>query len=202
MSRLHLDRRAERTRLGLDPDRPTGLLSFGGEGSPQIVKIVTALNRAGSNIQLIAVCGRNEELANRLRALDRKIPIHIVGFTPEIPYYMELSDFFIGKPGPGSISEALAKRLPVIVQRNVWTMAHERYNADWVEREGVGLVVRNFSTGIRGAVETLLAPANLSRFRERAAGVQNSQSPCGKRFQNCWQVSSLRAALASAKNAH
>ena len=32
--------------------------------------------------------------------------MHVVGFTSEIPYYMVLSDFFIGKPGPGSISEA------------------------------------------------------------------------------------------------
>jgi hypothetical protein len=40
----------------------------------------------------------------------------------------------------------LAKRLPVIVQRNAWTMAHERYNTDWVEEMGVGVVVRNFAT--------------------------------------------------------
>jgi hypothetical protein len=87
---------------------------------------------------------------------------------------MELADFFIGKPGPGCISEALAKRLPVIVQRNAWTMAHERYNADWVEQMGVGVVVRNFTTELAGAVQTMLAAGNYQRFRARAAAMNNS----------------------------
>ncbi len=171
---LEIDRRAERRRLGLDPDRPTGIILFGGEGSPAMVKIASALNRPDSPVQLIAMCGKNELVANQLRALERRIPIHVEGFTRDIPYFMELADFFIGKPGPGSISEALAKRLPVIVQRNVWTMVQERYNADWVEEQGVGLVVRSFSNEIFGAVETLLAPDNFNRFRERAAGMRNS----------------------------
>jgi UDP-N-acetylglucosamine:LPS N-acetylglucosamine transferase len=147
---------------------------FGGEGSPEMVKIAAAMNRADSPVQLIALCGRNEAVARRLRAMEPKIPMHVEGFTREIPFYMELADFFIGKPGPGSISEALAKRLPVIVQRNVWTMAHERYNADWIEEQGVGLVVRSFSSEIFGAVETLLAPENFKPFRERAAAMRNS----------------------------
>jgi UDP-N-acetylglucosamine:LPS N-acetylglucosamine transferase len=171
---LNLNRAAERGKLGLEPNRPTGLLLFGGEGSPEMVKIAAALNRADSRVQLIAICGRNETIAGQLRAMERRIPMHVEGFTREIPFYMELADFFIGKPGPGSISEALAKRLPVIVQRNVWTMAHERYNADWVEEQGVGLVVRSFPNDIFGAVENLLAPQNFERFRERAAGMRNS----------------------------
>ena len=109
-----------------------------------------------------------------MRAVDRVIPMHAAGFTREIPFYMELADFFIGKPGPGSISEALAKRLPVIVQRNIWTVAQERYNADWIQEQGVGLVVRNFATEIFPAVQRLLAPESFTRFRERAAGVRNS----------------------------
>ena len=97
----------------------------------------------------------------------------IEGFTRDIPFYMELSDFFIGKPGPGSISEALAKRLPVIVQRNVWTLAHERYNADWVEEQGTGIVVGSFTREIVDAVNTLLVPGNLAKFRDRAANTRN-----------------------------
>jgi len=87
---------------------------------------------------------------------------------------MELADFLIGKPGPGSISEALAKRLPVIVQRNAWTMAHERYNAAWVEKQGVGLVVRSFPADLLDAVRTLLAHGNYDRYRRRATEMSNS----------------------------
>lgn len=106
--------------------------------------------------------------------MPQRIPMFVQGFTRDVPLYMEISDFFIGKPGPGSISEALAKRRPVIVQRNAWTMAHERYNAAWVEEMGVGLVVRNFATEVAGAVRTMLAPENYERFRGRAAEMRNS----------------------------
>ena len=53
-------------------------------------------------------------------------------------------------------------------------MAHERYNADWVEEMGVGVVVRNFSTELAGAVRAVLAPENYVRLRARAVEIRNS----------------------------
>ena len=137
-----------------------------------MVKIAEQLNRPDSGIQLILLCGKHEKAASEIRAMTRRIPMFVEGFTRDIPFYMELADFFIGKPGPGSISEALAKRLPVIVQRNAWTLAHERYNADWVEEQQVGLVVRSFSE-IFDAVKKLLAPECYQRFRQRAIEMRN-----------------------------
>jgi len=172
-SPLCLDRRAGRAKLGLDPDRPTALVLFGGEGSCEMLKIARALNDPAAGVQLILLCGRNAAVERELREMERRIPMYVAGFTRDVPAYMELSDFFIGKPGPGSISEALSKCLPVIVQRNAWTLAHERYNADWIEEQGVGITVASFATEIRGAVARLLAPENYRRFRERAAAVRN-----------------------------
>jgi 1,2-diacylglycerol 3-beta-galactosyltransferase len=168
-----VDRVRERVRRGLRPELPTGLVLFGGEGSTEMVRIARALNRSDLGLQLILVCGKNEEVAGQLRALQQQIPMRVEGFTREIPMLMELSDFFIGKPGPGSISEALAKQLPVIVQRNAWTMAHERYNAEWVRELGAGIVVRDFSRDIADAVQRLLAPGNYARHREKAAMNRN-----------------------------
>jgi len=122
--------------------------------------------------QLIFICGRNQKLAAALRGQPARHPRFIEEFTTEVPYYMHLSDFFIGKPGPGSISEALAMRLPVIVERNAWTMPHERFNADWVEEMQVGLVVRSFRR-IELAVERLLEPQTLVRYRANAAALNN-----------------------------
>jgi hypothetical protein len=58
--------------------------------------------------------------------------------------YMRMSNFLIGKPGPGSLSEALHMRLPVIVERNAWTLPQERFNTDWVRENGFGIVVKSF----------------------------------------------------------
>jgi UDP-N-acetylglucosamine:LPS N-acetylglucosamine transferase len=161
-----VDRAAERTRLGLDPDRPTGLVLFGGQGSKVMLEIAERL----ADTQLILICGKNAKLAERLRALPARAPHFIEGFTSEIPYYMSLADFFIGKPGPGSISEAVAMGLPVIVERNIWTLPQERYNADWVLERNAGMVMPNFR-GIGGAVADLLK--ELPRYRQAVGKIQN-----------------------------
>jgi hypothetical protein len=169
---IHVDRAAERTRLGLRPDLPTGLVMFGGEGSMDLVRVAKALNHADSGIQLICLCGRHAVARETIEAMPRHIPMRLEGFTREVPYFMALSDFFIGKPGPGSISEALAMHLPVIVERNLQTLAHERYNVDWILQHEVGLVVRSFEK-VGSAVRRLLDPQNYARLRANAAAIQN-----------------------------
>jgi 1,2-diacylglycerol 3-beta-galactosyltransferase len=167
-----LDRAAARRQLGLDPELPTGLVLFGGHGSRIIRTVVERLDRSGLPVQLIVLCGRNERLLQRLRRRAWRIPIHLQGFTTEVPWFMQLADFFIGKPGPGSISEALAMKLPVIVACNAWTMPHERYNAEWIRQQGLGLVVDSYRRVDR-AVAELLSADNLERFRARAAAIEN-----------------------------
>ena len=55
--------------------------------------------------------------------------------TPDVPRWMQLADFFIGKPGPGSLSEAVQCGLPVIVTCNAATMPQERWNVSWVRQQ-------------------------------------------------------------------
>jgi 1,2-diacylglycerol 3-beta-galactosyltransferase len=167
-----VDRRREQQRLGLDPSLVTGLVLFGGQGSPTMIEIDRRLDEAGLNIQLILLCGKNESLARALRARKSRRPRVIEEFTRNVPYYMQLADFFVGKPGPGSIAEAMAMGLPVIVEKNAWTLPQERYNADWVRDRQVGLVVKNFA-GIGQAVSHMLEPGRLSLFRRNVADIEN-----------------------------
>jgi hypothetical protein len=161
-------RAAERERLGFDPARPIGLVLFGGEGAATMEDIARRL----PDRQLLMICGHNQKLAARLRAMRRPAAMHVEGFTKEVPRFMQLADYFIGKPGPGSISEAAAMRLPVIVQCNAWTLPQERYNADWVREQGIGIVLRNFR-GIAAAVDELLEPAAYARFRAATERLEN-----------------------------
>jgi 1,2-diacylglycerol 3-beta-galactosyltransferase len=167
------NRADERVRLGLRPDVPTGLVLFGGEGSTDMVKIARLLNKTSNDVQLILLCGRNDAVRREIEAMPHRIPRFVEGFTREIPRFMGLADFFIGKPGPGCISEALAMGLPVIVERNAWTLAHERYNADWIEEQGVGMVVKNFFR-IARAVRELLAPETYRQYRARVSAIRNT----------------------------
>jgi 1,2-diacylglycerol 3-beta-galactosyltransferase len=166
------DRAAARTSLGLGANLATGLVLFGGFGSSAIEKIVDRLEEADLPVQLILICGRNEQVRARLAARCTRMPIFVEGFTTNIPYYMHLADFFIGKPGPGSVSEAIAMQLPVIVECNAWTLPQERYNATWVKEKQVGIAVENFRE-IVPAVEQLLHDDTLAKFRANAAALPN-----------------------------
>jgi len=142
----------EHASLGLDPQRRTGIVMFGGHGAPAMATIARELG----DLQLILLCGHNEALAERLRRLRPRAPHAVLGFTPHVRRLMQLGDFFIGKPGPGSLSEALHLGLPVVTFFNTWTMPQERYNADWVRSQGLGVVIRT-ARSVRPAVEQLLA---------------------------------------------
>ncbi|MGB8014145.1 MAG: glycosyltransferase [Terriglobales bacterium] len=170
--KIAVDRVAERKQLGLEPDCPTGIVLFGGHGSQVMVDITRRLNEADSGVQLILICGHNQKLAAELKNLPTRKPIAVVGFAQNVEYYMALSDFFIGKPGPGSISEALQFHLPVIVERNAKTLPQERYNAEWVTEKGYGIVVPTFKK-IAPAVQRLLDPATFDEFRRKAGEYSN-----------------------------
>ena len=167
-----VDRIAESARLGLRPDLPTGLVLFGGYGSKVMLEIAERIERSRVDLQLIYICGKNEKIASALRAQKSRLPRFIEGFTTRVNEYMQLADFFIGKPGPGSVSEALAMKLPVIVECNAWTLPQERYNADWIVEKQVGIVLRNFHK-IDEAVARLVEPAALARYRANAAAIHN-----------------------------
>ena len=124
------------------------------------------------NRQLVLICGHNRKLRGKLESRAHAAPVFIEGFTTEVPRYMQLADYFIGKPGPGSISEAVVMRLPVIVERNAWTLPQERYNAEWVREQGVGVVLPNFRR-IARVVDELLEPAAYARFRAATERLHN-----------------------------
>jgi 1,2-diacylglycerol 3-beta-galactosyltransferase len=167
-----VDRVTERKRLGLEPDCPTGIVLFGGHGSQVMVDITRQLNESGSGVQLILICGHNQKLAAELKNLQNRKPIAVVGFAQNVEYYMALADFFIGKPGPGSISEALQFHLPVIVECNSRTLPQERYNAEWVTEQGYGIVVPSFKE-IAPAVQRLLQSATFNEFRRNVSEYSN-----------------------------
>lgn len=135
---ISCDRGIERQRLGLNPDCITGIVLFGGYGSKVMLEIAKRLEGFEQKLQLIFICGRNEELASALREIQGSQRRLVTAFTEDIPYYMHLSDFFIGKPGGISISEALAMKLPVIVQRNFATLINEQLQHRLGSTERVG----------------------------------------------------------------
>ncbi len=166
------DRDVIRTRLDLSPGLPTVLVMFGGQGSTCMREIMARLDECSIPLQAIYICGRNERLDRELHAMGVGHPRHISGFTTEVPLYMHASDVFIGKPGPGAISEAIQMRLPVIVERNCRTMPQEWYNAQWIIEQRLGIVLKDFRR-IGRALDQMLEPGLYRQFKANVAATKN-----------------------------
>jgi UDP-N-acetylglucosamine:LPS N-acetylglucosamine transferase len=161
-----VDRDQVCAELGLNSTKPTGLVMFGGNGSNQMLRIAKDL----SDTQLILVCGHNAALAKKIEALAPSAKHVVLGFTSEVDRLMRLSNFFIGKPGPGSLSEAIHMGLPVITFKNALTMPQERYNATWIRENALGIVVSSIRE-IKAAAQALIK--KLPTFQENVARIDN-----------------------------
>ncbi len=135
---------AIRKEMGIRKDLFTVLLMGGGEGGGNMMRIVKELDRARPDIQMIIIAGRNKSLQNKLERLSPKLsfPIKVYGFTNEVPEIMTASDLVITKAGPGSIAEALAKELPMVITS--WLPGQEEGNVDHVVKNGLGVVNKDY----------------------------------------------------------
>jgi UDP-N-acetylglucosamine:LPS N-acetylglucosamine transferase len=160
------DRARERLAHGLDPQAPTAVVMFGGQGSRQMLRVARLLD----GVQLVMLCGHNVALQQQLARMRRTAPHVAFGFHDQVAPWMRLGDLFIGKPGPGCLSEAVRLGLPVVTMRNAWTMPQERYNTQWVQEQGVGVVVPGLSA-LPQAVDEVLR--HLERFKAATLCLDN-----------------------------
>jgi 1,2-diacylglycerol 3-beta-galactosyltransferase len=155
-----------RAQLGLSSDQPVVMLMAGGEGGGKLLSTSLALARARLSIELVVVCGRNEPLAQKLREISASLPtpMHVLGFTDKIPEYFRAVDLLVTKAGPGSLAEANAAQLPVVVYDYV--PGQERGNVDFVRHNGLGLIALQGASSVVSAVRSLIfAPERLAEIR-------------------------------------
>ena len=106
-----------RASLGLDPAAKTVLLMGGSMGYGHMTDTVRALDAIPEPepLQLIAVCGNNARAKRQMDALHARHRLLVFGFTDQVDVLMDASDCIVTKPGGLTTSEALAKRLPMVI---------------------------------------------------------------------------------------
>jgi 1,2-diacylglycerol 3-beta-galactosyltransferase len=129
-----------RAQLKLRADASIVMLMAGGEGGGKLLSTTLALARARMPIELVVVCGRNEHLEQKLGELAASLPtpLHVLGFTNKIPEYFRAVDLLVTKAGPGTLAEANAAQLPVVVYDYV--PGQERGNVDFVRHNDLGVI--------------------------------------------------------------
>lgn len=134
-----------RRRYFLNQDRFTIMMMMGGTGGRNIYRFSKALVKANLPVQIIACCGSDQRLFYKMQALAQQtdLPIKPFGYTTEIANLMAASDLLISKPGPGTIMEALARELPMIIDDSNYTMWQEKGNVDYVRKNNLGRVIEH-----------------------------------------------------------
>ena len=169
-----------RAKYGLASDRTTILLSAGGFGVGSVDALIDALMTLQHRVQVVAICGRNDELHERLsrqaaRAKsDATVLLKPFGYTNEMDELMTASDLVIGKPGGLTTCEALAKGLAFVIVNPI--PGQEERNSDHLLEAGVGIRCNNLPT-LAYKLDRLLADpdrvANMQK-NSRALGRPNS----------------------------
>lgn len=127
--------------LQLQPELPTGFLSFGGQGSYRSMEIAKAINEEQLSVNMIFLCGKNEKLYKELTTFKTVYPKAVFSYFKETPlYYLHLSDFAIGKPGAMTITEALVTETPQIALKSTGMRPVQKGNEEWLVSSGVGLL--------------------------------------------------------------
>ncbi|GAC1368686.1 MAG: glycosyltransferase [Ktedonobacteraceae bacterium] len=156
-------------KFGLEPGLPVVLLVGGGDGAGGLHASVRAISQARLPVQLMVVTGRNRRLYAQLQRTRAKlhVPAKIFGFVHNMPELMHASDVIITKAGPGTISEALACNLPLILSGYV--PGQEEGNIDYVVRNNVGVLALDPATLV-DALRRLIKPGSpdLRRYLENA----------------------------------
>lgn len=163
------DRSAVREQLGLDVNRPVILVVGGGEGAGGLYFAVEALAYATLNAQLAIITGRNKHLRAELEARKTEFstPAQIFGFVHNMPDFMRAADIIVTKAGPGTICEAFACGLPVVLTGAI--PGQEEGNINWVLDHQAGTIATT-PEDLVAAVRSLLDVHNpaLAQMRENA----------------------------------
>jgi len=134
-----LERAVCARELGLSPDRFTVLMMAGSAGVGSLDEMAQRLLRLPGDLQIVALAGRNADLLKRLQALARQHPgkLFPLGFTTTVERVMTAADLVVTKPGGLSVSECLAKDLPMLLVSPI--PGQEERNADYLLECGAAI---------------------------------------------------------------
>jgi UDP-N-acetylglucosamine--N-acetylmuramyl-(pentapeptide) pyrophosphoryl-undecaprenol N-acetylglucosamine transferase len=139
----HLDRAATRDEarafFGLDPERPTLLVTGGSQGARRLNQAVSGAARAlaDAGVQVLHVVGPNGEAAPERNG----VPYVVLSFVDRMDLAYAAADLVVCRGGASSVTEAAAVGLPAVFVPLPIGNGEQDHNARPVVDAGGGLLV-------------------------------------------------------------
>ena len=191
------DEKRIREEFAILDDRPVTLIMMGGAGSNKVYDYAKRIGMLDLSTHIIVIMGKDEKISKELKkiALHPSNTMTLLGYTDRVADLMAISQVVVTKPGPGTISEAIAMHLPVLIDNTGNLLFWERINVDMVLKYGIGQRITD-SEQIAELMETYLGDAEIrqhlkssfvaippNRFHQKIKGIiegmllQNASQP-------------------------
>lgn len=130
------------SHFNLKQERPVVLALSGGFGLQDISSIIESLSTSKLSLQICAVAGSNTNLKEKLKVLriPSHINLHVYSFIPAIHELYALADVVISKAGGLTVSECIARELPLIITKPL--PGQEAANAKFLHAHKAALQIK------------------------------------------------------------
>ncbi len=160
------EKNTAKAALGFYSDKPLITVISGSMGYGSLSETVKKIDSLQKCFQIAAVCGSNKTEVEKLYRMKTRHKLKGYGYTDKIPLLMDASDYIITKPGGISISEALSRSLPIILNRPI--LGHEERNSAFLLNCGAAMAVSENCT-VEEIIWQLLSDENLKKAISKRA---------------------------------
>lgn len=169
---------ALRSQLGLEKDRFTVLLNSGWAGGGNTQKIFRNLIDSDLDIQAIFVAGRDQSLKKQADHLSSKarFPVRVLGFTERMDQILSAAHVMVSKLGGLTTFEALACRVPIIVDAVTQPMPQEERTIHLIESRHVGLLLHKVTDAVPLIKKLVDSPGDRLRLQSAAGKLAVEES--------------------------
>ena len=164
-----------RERLGLDKDAFTVTLSDGGYGMAKMEDTILALSHSDCRMTVIALCGTNDELYERLSQLAKTVSFSLIpmAFTNKVAEYIAASDLYVGKSGANSMAEPASLGVPIIVTKCI-TYIEKNIKNYYVRTLKGAIYIPSARLAAKKILEFADDPGLLQPYKDRLADISVS----------------------------
>jgi processive 1,2-diacylglycerol beta-glucosyltransferase len=133
-----LTKQQAREKLGIE-DKKTVLIMSGSMGYGNLYSHVRKMDELDFDFQIMSVCGRNKQAKKLIDKINTKRNIYNFGYVDNIDVMMDAADVLVTKPGGLTVSEALAKSVPMILLKPI--PGQEERNTEFLLNNGVAMKI-------------------------------------------------------------
>ena len=131
------DKKQAKEELGFDGGKPLVFVMMGSMGYGNMFSIIKKIDKVQADFSVAVCCGNNKQARTLIDRSPHKKDFKTYGFINNVDKIMDAADCIVTKPGGLSVTESLAKKLPMIFVDPI--PGQEYRNVEFLVNNGVGL---------------------------------------------------------------